>query len=382
MDNNNDEDRKPTREEKEQAKAAEDILNDAEFSLLDVVAERAAAAASKNEDKEEYDSDDAVNDHRVAQVLQQLQEKQRYNEYRKDHSNLTKVVNGSGMDDTQVVSLPGAYAAEPGQGLVRQYSGSISFESATLSLGGSSSSLGGDIESPNPRSSSAEEQTEAEQTQIQTEVCSARESAPCLPTTDQGLVDQGESVTSNTVSQEYLASAHLVVSEQVVADEAQPLTHMDLLMTLLHTSNIGTCLVTVALLFGLGIVVTLILAMFVWYEAAFLLVAALAVMVLLAVAILQASTLRTWKANASLVVLLLTIAALVCYGVYWSSRHHQEQIFASQYHDLTTGFVDGFHDSARLRLQVMDMLSVSVTSYALSSNQTWPFVVIPDFDAK
>lgn len=393
MDNGNDEDRKMTREEKEQAKAAEDFQNEAEFSLLDVVAGRAAEAAASKNDGKEYNIADAggdsgAYDNRVAQVLQQLQEEQDcYEHFRRDHYNITEktvptnVVHGSGVDDSQAVSIPGAYAAAPGQGLVRQYSVSVSLGSATLSLDDSFSRCEDDIECPAPRSSLAEEGTQGEHEQTQTEVRPARESIPCLPVPDQRLVSQGESKTCGTSTQDYLATAHLV-NEEVVAEEAQPLTHTDLMMTFLHSSNMGTCLATVALLFGLGVVVTLILAMFVWYEAAFLLATALAVMILLAVAILQASTLRTQHLRIPLVVLLLTTATLVCFGVYWTSKHHQEQIFDSQFYDLTTRLVDVFHDNARLRLQVMDMLSVSVTSFVLSTNQTWPFVVIPDFDAK
>jgi class 3 adenylate cyclase len=44
--------------------------------------------------------------------------------------------------------------------------------------------------------------------------------------------------------------------------------------------------------------------------------------------------------------------------------------------------VEGFHANAKLRVQVIDMLAVSFTSSALTTNQVWPFVKLDDFDAR
>jgi class 3 adenylate cyclase len=43
--------------------------------------------------------------------------------------------------------------------------------------------------------------------------------------------------------------------------------------------------------------------------------------------------------------------------------------------------VDGFHANAKLRVQVVDVFSMMLTSSALATNQVWPFVTIKDFDA-
>jgi class 3 adenylate cyclase len=54
--------------------------------------------------------------------------------------------------------------------------------------------------------------------------------------------------------------------------------------------------------------------------------------------------------------------------------------FCFVYH--TTYTVEGVHANAKLRVQVIDMLAVSLTSSALTTNQVWPFVKLADFDAR
>lgn len=420
MDNDNDakeDDRKPSREEKEALELQVEMdESQSEFSLLDVVAERSAAATKACSQTKLDVGEDTDEDDKVEELLHRLQVEEVREELKKDLAKTTeKTVLASkyspGMTQTCVCipaheaatrqesglvflrgacvgALPGAYAAEPGLELVRQETGALSASSTrsfAFSFDSDEEESTNDIENPPPTPEEETLQLNLERLEVHT---------PCRP----APVDE----TLRLSESSYLASAHLVQDHsesriEMTTHEAQPLTHMDLLIAF-YKSSMGTCLSLVALLFGIGLVVTLLLAMFLWYEPAFLLATALAVMMLLVVVIIQVSTIsirpsgekhhqdhyylyqRRWKVL--LVLLLLTLAALVCYGVYWSSRNYEVDVFESQFQDLTSRLVDGFHDNVRLRLQVMDMLSVSVTSYVLATNQSWPFVVIPHFDAQ
>ncbi|CAB9528064.1 Receptor-type guanylate cyclase gcy [Seminavis robusta] len=81
-------------------------------------------------------------------------------------------------------------------------------------------------------------------------------------------------------------------------------------------------------------------------------------------------------------ILLFSAATFVCVTVYVFLKMEEEQTFEEQFYDLAFRLVEGFHSNSKLRVQVVDMLSISLTSSALATDQVWPFVTIRDFEAQ
>jgi class 3 adenylate cyclase len=109
------------------------------------------------------------------------------------------------------------------------------------------------------------------------------------------------------------------------------------------------------------------------------------------------------------ILILLGAAILVSVAAYLIMKYDEEDNFEVQFNDLALrlgtypdldfacfqvvlltlafirhalGTVEGIHANAKLRVQVIDMLAVSFTSSALTTNQVWPFVKLADFDAR
>ena len=66
---------------------------------------------------------------------------------------------------------------------------------------------------------------------------------------------------------------------------------------------------------------------------------------------------------------------------FYTSQEEQDE-FESSFDDLATQIVDGFHANALLRVQVLDMLAISLTSTAMATQQKWPMVTFEDFEAR
>lgn len=67
--------------------------------------------------------------------------------------------------------------------------------------------------------------------------------------------------------------------------------------------------------------------------------------------------------------------------LFYLQRKEQDE-FRRAFETLALALVDGFHENALLRVQIMRAFSISLTSTAASLNATWPFVTIPDFEAR
>ncbi|KAL7565587.1 hypothetical protein ACA910_014299 [Epithemia clementina (nom. ined.)] len=79
-----------------------------------------------------------------------------------------------------------------------------------------------------------------------------------------------------------------------------------------------------------------------------------------------------------LVVLLLT-ATLVSVGVYRYTRHEETSTFEREYQHNALKIMQAFHDAVERRLGAINTLSTAMTSLALYTNQSFPFVTMPDF---
>ena len=79
---------------------------------------------------------------------------------------------------------------------------------------------------------------------------------------------------------------------------------------------------------------------------------------------------------------LLIVAASVSAGVYWYSRKSELEDFRTIFGDYGRNIVDTFQSNAKQRLLAIESLSTTLTSYAIDTNQSWPFVTLPDYELR
>lgn len=71
-------------------------------------------------------------------------------------------------------------------------------------------------------------------------------------------------------------------------------------------------------------------------------------------------------------IVLVGAALVVSLSVFRFMKKQEEDAFHQQFLDWATRLADCFQASAKMRLQVLDMLAVSLTSSALRSHHEWP----------
>jgi hypothetical protein len=76
---------------------------------------------------------------------------------------------------------------------------------------------------------------------------------------------------------------------------------------------------------------------------------------------------------------LLGSMILVALGVYRYTKNSEEVSFAQQFDDDSHKVLDALGVSLAMSLGAIDALVVSLVSHANATNQTWPFVTVPDF---
>jgi len=69
-------------------------------------------------------------------------------------------------------------------------------------------------------------------------------------------------------------------------------------------------------------------------------------------------------------------------GVFLYSHNQELENFTTAYEDSAQQVIDAFHDTVERNLNAMATLSTDITSYALSQNQSFPFVTLPNFALK
>ena len=80
--------------------------------------------------------------------------------------------------------------------------------------------------------------------------------------------------------------------------------------------------------------------------------------------------------------LLLITTTLVVIGVYFYTRNEERDNFVTQFDDSAFKVVETFHHIVEGTLGAIDTMSISITSYALRENLTFPFVTMPDFEVR
>ena len=96
----------------------------------------------------------------------------------------------------------------------------------------------------------------------------------------------------------------------------------------------------------------------------------------------RGSSLRLHLTHILLITTLWIVAVSMSLGVYKYLANDQraefKRVFASYSHDILTGF----QDAVEKKLNAIDTLATSVTETSLMTNQTFPFVSIPDFETR
>ena len=89
-------------------------------------------------------------------------------------------------------------------------------------------------------------------------------------------------------------------------------------------------------------------------------------------------------ANLRVVVILLFIGMAISVPsiVYTATRNNQRETFEATFYSLAGKAVDGMESQFAKKVSAIDSLRISITSYALNTNATWPNILIPDFDLR
>jgi len=77
---------------------------------------------------------------------------------------------------------------------------------------------------------------------------------------------------------------------------------------------------------------------------------------------------------------LLGVAVAVSFSVYHYTKTQELDAFENHFDDQATKVVQAFKFNAERRLEALEAFSTQITSHAISSNSTFPFVTLPDFE--
>jgi hypothetical protein len=80
------------------------------------------------------------------------------------------------------------------------------------------------------------------------------------------------------------------------------------------------------------------------------------------------------------VIVLIFTAVLVSLGVFFISRHDQNETFESEFVSNADKVMESFRDAVERKLGALDSFSVAVTSHAISVGATFPNVTLPDYE--
>jgi uncharacterized protein (UPF0333 family) len=81
-------------------------------------------------------------------------------------------------------------------------------------------------------------------------------------------------------------------------------------------------------------------------------------------------------------VLLLVTTTLTSVGVYFYTSNEEKQNFEVEYQANAERIIESFHSAVVRRLGAINSMATAITSYALDTKQTFPFVTIPHFEIR
>ena len=93
------------------------------------------------------------------------------------------------------------------------------------------------------------------------------------------------------------------------------------------------------------------------------------------------STAVAWL-RGGLLIALVCATLLVSLSIYYYTKGSEEQDFEDAFNDNSLKLVGSFQEAAKSTMTAIASFGTSVTSYALATNSTWPFVTIPDMQAR
>ena len=79
---------------------------------------------------------------------------------------------------------------------------------------------------------------------------------------------------------------------------------------------------------------------------------------------------------------LLVAAALISTAAYLYTRDEEVEAFRAHFEDSVLEIAESFRDTVERNIGAASALSTEITSYALESNSTFPFVTLPEFELK
>jgi hypothetical protein len=83
--------------------------------------------------------------------------------------------------------------------------------------------------------------------------------------------------------------------------------------------------------------------------------------------------------RAVVLVLLIITATVVCVKIYFYTRNDEHLNYEREYEDYAQRIIESFHDAVERRLGAIHSLGTAITSYAIDTNKTFPFVTVPNF---
>lgn len=79
---------------------------------------------------------------------------------------------------------------------------------------------------------------------------------------------------------------------------------------------------------------------------------------------------------------LVVFTCLTSFAVYFLTNKNEIESFENQFDEDAGKVLQSFAMSLDLTLGAMDVMALGIASYARATNQTWPYVTIPDFGAR
>jgi hypothetical protein len=83
-----------------------------------------------------------------------------------------------------------------------------------------------------------------------------------------------------------------------------------------------------------------------------------------------------------ILVLLLVTSTLTSVGVYLYTSNVEKQHFEEEHHANAERIIESFHNAVVRRLGAMNSMATAITSHALDTNQSFPFVTISNFEIR
>lgn len=84
----------------------------------------------------------------------------------------------------------------------------------------------------------------------------------------------------------------------------------------------------------------------------------------------------------AVLLVLVVAAALISSAAYLYTRDEEVDAFHAHFEGSVLEIAEAFHDTVERNIGAASALSTEITSYALESNSTFPFVTLPDFELK